>query len=75
MARRIELTEVTIASPRRPPQRRPAAAADAPPGTSKRPVSGSGLLFSRLARASGRALARALEPLGLRPPEFGVLHY
>jgi DNA-binding MarR family transcriptional regulator len=34
-----------------------------------------GLLILRLARASGRRLAAALEGLGMRGHEFAVLHY
>lgn len=44
--------------------------------TASKPSSGSacGLLILRLARASGRRLAEALDGLGMRGHEFAVLH-
>jgi DNA-binding MarR family transcriptional regulator len=41
----------------------------------KAEVAFCGLLFARIARVSHRRLADALEPLHLRPPEFGVLRH
>lgn len=66
----VELTELTVT---RSSGRSASTRADA--SAPRRAGSGAGLLFGRLARASGRGIAGALEPLGLRPQEFGALHY
>jgi DNA-binding MarR family transcriptional regulator len=45
------------------------------PGRSKEAApSACGLLFVRLAHVSRARLTEALQDMGLRPPEFGVLH-
>lgn len=64
MEPRVTITELTVTEP--------------VAGEAKRRSRGgpaASLLLTRLARASGRYLAAALEPLGIRPHEFGVLSY
>jgi MarR family transcriptional regulator, lower aerobic nicotinate degradation pathway regulator len=46
----------------------------APPGNEKAGRSACGLLFVRLAQVSRTRLTAALQDMGLRPPEFAVLH-